>query len=119
MMDEILTAVCVILNFNMYYEKDHTEFSKKLTTKLIQKFQGHWYEENPERGSAFRCIHMDPIDPLLKDVAKETGHDINEMFKNVDLRDMIIFINPGEICIKSISNNVVLKKVNGMFELKK
>ncbi|KAK3588865.1 hypothetical protein CHS0354_025842 [Potamilus streckersoni] len=48
------------------------EFSDHLSELLVEKFKNHWYAENPHKGQGYRCIRVnpaEPIDPVLQKAA--------------------------------------------------
>ena len=45
-----------------FSEPQLTDFRERLVTSLTEKYQNHWYPDNPQKGSAFRAITVDHID---------------------------------------------------------
>jgi protein Tob/BTG len=51
------------------------DFRGSLVIVLLEKYNNHWYENNPRKGSAFRCIRIngDTPEPLLEKAALGCG----------------------------------------------
>jgi protein Tob/BTG len=78
------------------------KFKTHLHQELSEKFQGHWYPENPQRGSGYRSISFDHrMDPILTKVAKSCGFErqVENRFRAV--RSFVMYINPGEVRLKN------------------
>ena len=72
-------------------------FSQALARELTSKFTGHWYEDEPARGSGFRAVSNDH---RLDSLVVRAGESANIM--NVDkllqhTRGCIMFVNPGVV----------------------
>lgn len=49
-------------------------FRRRLEEILLDRFEDHWDPENPQRGSAYRCIrNNNRFDPVVREAAKATG----------------------------------------------
>ena len=49
-------------------------FRRRLEEILLDRFSDHWDQENPQRGSAYRCIRINKkLDPVVREAAKATG----------------------------------------------
>jgi hypothetical protein len=86
-------------------------FKKALEIELAQRYQGHWYESDELRGSAYRAIICDYVqtDPLLVKVARECGIDM--VCFNVSLpREVVCWINPGVVMIKKSNGTPTVGK---------
>lgn len=83
------------------------EFQKYLKEEMIQKYTGHWYEDEPDRGHAFRSILFDrTIDPILVSAASKVGINLKDRVKV----QFIMWVDPH--CVKvqhkhSYSHSVV------------
>ncbi|KAL3885192.1 hypothetical protein ACJMK2_025283 [Sinanodonta woodiana] len=73
------------------------EFSDRLSELLLEKFRNHWYADNPNKGQGYRCIRVnptEPIDPVLKTAATLCG------LKYSDLRlptELTVWVDPQEV----------------------
>lgn len=76
-------------------------FGEELETGLKTKFLGHWYPENPSKGSGFRCIkgNGEEVDPVILMAAIKAGLDIQEV-KNYLPDDLTLWIDPSEVSYK-------------------
>ena len=88
-------------------------FRSRLEEVLIERYKNHWDPENPQRGSAYRCIRINGrMDPIVKEAAKVTGlTDIGrylpaELTLWVDPNEVSYrFGEDGSICQCAIENN--------------
>ncbi|XP_061893330.1 protein Tob2-like [Entelurus aequoreus] len=72
-------------------------FGEELERILVSRFEGHWYPEDPLRGSAFRCLHLGaPRDPVVELAAKRSGLDTDEVRANVP-EELSVWIDPFEV----------------------
>nr|XP_057904823.1 protein Tob2 [Doryrhamphus excisus] len=72
-------------------------FGEELERILVSRFEGHWYPEDPLRGSAFRCLHLGaPRDPVVELAAKRSGLDTDEVRANVPA-ELSVWIDPYEV----------------------
>ncbi|XP_061740520.1 protein Tob2 [Nerophis ophidion] len=72
-------------------------FGEELEKILVSRFEGHWYPEDPLRGSAFRCLHLGaPRDPVVELAAKRSGLDTDEVRANVP-EELSVWIDPFEV----------------------
>jgi hypothetical protein len=104
MREEIAAAVVFITRMvkkNEDVSKDKVEeFSDKLSAVLVEKFKNHWYQENPLKGQAYRCIRVnetEPIDPVLQQAAEDCG------LKYKDLKlptELTLWVDPSEVCCR-------------------
>lgn len=76
-------------------------FRTELTKILNENYRGHWYEEDPIRGSAFRALSFDQhLDPRLWRAGEAAGiTDIERKLYRV--RDYIMWVNPGQVRVRA------------------
>jgi len=79
-----------------------SRFRAKLQELLLDRYQGHWYPDEPHRGCGFRSLMstLNFVDPLLEKVAEAAGvKDILSAFSRAFGSDgeLIIWVNPGEV----------------------
>jgi len=75
-------------------------FSDALADLLIQKYQNHWYLDNPLRGNGYRSIiildHF--IDPMIMEAASRANiGNISELMPT----ELYLWIDPFEVSYKS------------------
>ncbi|KAG9471287.1 hypothetical protein GDO78_015275 [Eleutherodactylus coqui] len=71
---------------------------KNLVCLLCDKYQGHWYPDNPARGQAFRCIRINPfqyIDESLLESCKRCGIEYSKLLLP---HEITLWIDPFEVC---------------------
>ena len=104
MREEIAAAVVFVtrivkLNDSIPKEKVD-EFSNTLSAILVEKFKSHWYSEEPSKGQGYRCIRInpaEPIDPVLEKAATVCGlryHDLNLP------QELTLWVDPQEVCCR-------------------
>ncbi|XP_068457133.1 protein BTG3 [Clinocottus analis] len=80
-------------------------FVERLAVALREKFKGHWYPEDPNKGQAYRCIRMNKLhrqDPELLRACRESGVQFN------DLRlchELTLWVDPGEVSCRYGEHN--------------
>ena len=71
---------------------------EQMLEHLRIKFQGHWYPERPNKGSAYRSIRIskEKVDKALVNAAFDVGLDLQEILDTLP-NDLTIWIDPGEV----------------------
>jgi hypothetical protein len=76
-------------------------FASKLQKFLEYRYVNHWYESNPMKGQAFRCLRLkrgeNYVDPVFETVLKETHLNLNELGLP---NDFTLWIDPGEVSVR-------------------
>lgn len=68
---EFLSRVLQARNLPVQFIKP---FRARLEELMVERFRDHWDTENPQRGSAYRCIRINGrLDPVIREAAKVTG----------------------------------------------
>ena len=82
-------------------------FLYNLECLLLKRFKGHWYPNEPERGSGYRSIRVDryQIDPMLKTVAKKTN---SESILKYLPKELTIWIDPRHVNFRSKESGDVI-----------
>lgn len=71
------------------------QFTNKMQDVLFAHFRHHWHLENPQQGSAYRCIRINHImDPLVVKAAHESGVNIPDLSLP---KEFTMWIDPNEI----------------------
>uniref|UniRef100_A0A0B7AMS3 Anti-proliferative protein domain-containing protein n=1 Tax=Arion vulgaris TaxID=1028688 RepID=A0A0B7AMS3_9EUPU len=99
--------IAAALNFVMAYMYNKLPrrrvdlFGEELDLGLKTKFLGHWYPENPSKGSGFRCLKgsSDEIDPVIVAAAIKAGLDVMEV-KGCLPEELTLWIDPFEVSYK-------------------
>lgn len=99
MKDEIQTACRFIYHMLKkscrLTEQQLQQFTNKMQDVLFAHFRHHWHLENPQLGSAYRCIRINHImDPLVVKAARECGVRISDLSLP---KEFTIWIDPNEI----------------------
>lgn len=75
-------------------------FQRSLDTILSEKFEGHWFPDQPFKGQAYRCIRVNssvPWDSALEKAAKMSGLQ----YENLKLPlELTIWVDPHEVCCR-------------------
>ena len=76
-------------------------FAAKLALLLEKRYVNHWYETQPMKGQAFRCLRLkrseDYMDPVLEHILGETGLSLNQLGLP---NDFTLWIDPGEVSVR-------------------
>ncbi|XP_069001729.1 protein BTG3 [Embiotoca jacksoni] len=75
-------------------------FVERLAVALQEKFKGHWYPENPNKGQAYRCIRVNRFhrqDPELLRACRESGAQYSDLRLPLELT---LWVDPGEVCCR-------------------
>lgn len=104
MREEIAAAVVFVtrlikLNDSIPKEKVE-EFSRQLSATLVDKFKNHWYADEPTKGQGYRCIRInpsEPIDPVLEKVAGLCGLQYTDL--NLP-QELTLWVDPNEVCCR-------------------
>lgn len=104
MREEIAAAVVFVtrlikLNDDISNEKVD-EFSSILSANLIDKFKNHWYADEPTKGQGYRCIRInpsEPIDPVLEKAANTCGLQYTDL--NLP-QELTLWVDPKEVCCR-------------------
>lgn len=104
MLDEISAAVLFLVrliekseNFN---QEQLQEFQKHLSELLVERFENHWFPDQPCKGQGYRCIRVnerDRRDATLERAALACG------FKYEDLKlpvELTLWVDPNEVCCR-------------------
>lgn len=109
------------------------QFSQSLRQLLVDRFTGHWYEDDPTRGSGYRAIISDQIqyDTVLlrslemcaswveRNMPQSTLLPVHwqSLFVRFLPRNVIMFCNPRRVCVRQLGGaryyqvlNVYLKR---------
>jgi len=82
-------------------------FETRLAQLLLDKYKGHWHEDDIYRGSAYRCISYDHrLDPVLEHAAESAGLESIEALLE-GAKGSIVFVNPGVV---SVRNTVLISE---------
>ncbi|OWF36185.1 uncharacterized protein DDB_G0271670-like [Mizuhopecten yessoensis] len=76
------------------------DFSSCLSAILVEKFKNHWYRDRPAKGQGFRCIRInpsEPIDPVLEKAASDAGLECAELLLPVE---MTLWVDPEDVCCR-------------------
>lgn len=106
MLDEISAAVIFLVrlierseNFNQEQLED---FKTRLSQLLVERFENHWFPDQPCKGQGYRCIRVnerDPRDATLERAAIACG------FKYEDLKlpvELTVWVDPNEVCCRYV-----------------
>ncbi|KAJ9588354.1 hypothetical protein L9F63_018280, partial [Diploptera punctata] len=104
MLDEISAAVIFLVRLiekSENFNQDQLEhFKARLSELLIERFENHWFPDQPCKGQGYRCIRLnerDPRDATLEAAATACG------FKYEDLKlpvELTIWVDPNEVCCR-------------------
>jgi protein Tob/BTG len=101
MYEQISVAVaflCGIIKTNSKYSEEKLQnFNANLLKSLVQRYENHWYPDQPSKGQAYRCIRINtqaPRDPILERAATDCGLSYECLKLPLELT---VWIDPDEI----------------------
>lgn len=76
-------------------------FGTEIENGLKKKFEGHWYPDQPMKGSGYRCVRVsgEKIDPVIIQAATSVGVNLDEM-KEYMPQELTLWIDPNEVSYK-------------------
>eukprot|EP01115_Flamella_aegyptia_P012265 TRINITY_DN60570_c0_g1_i2.p1 TRINITY_DN60570_c0_g1~~TRINITY_DN60570_c0_g1_i2.p1 ORF type:complete len:261 (-),score=20.93 TRINITY_DN60570_c0_g1_i2:607-1389(-) len=83
------------------------KFSELMESGLSEKYEGHWYENSPRRGQAYRTILFDPtgfVDCVIQKALKESGivtnevDDFKSLFPTLKNKPLQVWVDP--MCVE-------------------
>ncbi|KAJ4436055.1 hypothetical protein ANN_18682 [Periplaneta americana] len=101
MLDEISAAVIFLVrliekseNFNQEQLED---FKARLSELLVERFENHWFPDQPCKGQGYRCIRVNERDrdATLERAAVACGLKYEDLKLPVELT---IWVDPNEVC---------------------
>jgi len=102
MLHEVSAAVLFIASILKRSQKVSNDVICKFIVQLFDdlqaRFQDHWFEEFPERGSGYRCIRntVKGLDPRICKAGSACGISKSELTKIMP-KDFILWIDPREV----------------------
>lgn len=94
MKQEVAAAAEFLLNI-LQQEVDRSTLGSRLQEMLVERYQGHWYPDEPHRGCAYRSLQLSPsfVDALLLRAAELAG--VNLASRGCE--EILLWVNPGEV----------------------
>lgn len=98
MKDEIATAIAflshTLCDSSGLSQNKAAVFSQHLANELAADYKTHWYEDQPLKGSAFRCIE-EGSSPVLR-AAKSAGFELTGSENRLWPTGLTVWVDPGE-----------------------
>lgn len=96
---EIQVALKFIISY-LYHKLPRRRvdiFSEELERRLRRKYEGHWYPDQPYKGSGFRCLHVgERVEPLVEEAARESGLVVSDIRAHLPA-ELSVWIDPFEV----------------------
>ena len=96
---EIQVALNFLISFlyNKLPRRRVNQFGEELEQALKAKFAGHWYPNQPAKGSAYRCLKtQNPLDPVFEIAARNCGLELSDVQEYLPA-ELTIWVEPGEV----------------------
>lgn len=96
---EIQVALNFLISFlyNKLPRRRVNQFGEELEIALKAKFAGHWYPNQPAKGSAYRCLKTaNPLDPVFEIAARNCGLELADVQEYLP-SELTIWVEPGEV----------------------
>jgi protein Tob/BTG len=103
MLKEISVAMEFLSNYlsNKLPRRRVEQLLQTLQDQLRAMYEGHWYADDPEKGSGYRCLKFDDsLDPLVRRCAKESGVVTADILHNLP-PELHVWIDPDSVCFRS------------------
>lgn len=73
-------------------------FAEELSVAIQTKFQGHWYADQPTKGSAYRCLHFTSkeVDPVFQKASEASNIPFSEVSTYIP-SELSVWVDPGEV----------------------
>ena len=91
-------------------------FALKLTEILEKRYINHWYELQPMKGQAFRCLRLKRsekyVDPTIESILNDMNLSLNQLGLP---NDFTLWIDPGEVSVRfgdSVGYTYTIAKLN-------
>jgi len=83
-------------------------FRGSLIIVLLEKYNNHWYENNPRKGSAFRCIRIngETAEPLIEKAATNCGLNVINIRRQLPA-ELTLWIDPSTVCYRIGENGSI------------
>lgn len=83
-------------------------FRGSLIIVLLEKYNNHWYENNPRKGSAFRCIRIngETSEPLIEKAASNCGLNAFSIRRQLPA-ELTLWIDPYTVCYRIGENGSI------------
>uniref|UniRef100_A0A1I8IP16 Anti_prolifrtn domain-containing protein n=1 Tax=Macrostomum lignano TaxID=282301 RepID=A0A1I8IP16_9PLAT len=100
MLTEVSVAVSFVTSF-LYGKLPRRRvlmLGEELDKAIQAKFRGHWYPDQPLKGTAYRCLKLSGDNPnlLLFEAAREIGLEAAEILQHLP-DSLTLWIDPGEV----------------------
>jgi protein Tob/BTG len=80
-------------------------FKQTLEALLFQRYKGHWYPEDPERGTGYRCIDMNRVkDESVVQSGRSAQIKIDELNALIP-SELRIWVDPSKVSFKLWENS--------------
>lgn len=99
MQKKIEAGVEFVTSIILKDEEDRRKFGNALTQILTEKYEGHWYPENPQKGRAYRILIIEnhKRQKLLRDAASKSSVELKKLSLPIHLS---VWIDPDEVAYK-------------------
>ena len=99
MKTEVSVASWFLAQASKIEEVDMVRLQKEISDRMIEKYQDHWYPQQPDRGSAFRSISISGrfTDAIVLESAQAVGiTDFPSLIKN----PLTLYVNPFHVSVQ-------------------
>eukprot|EP00035_Acanthoeca_spectabilis_P009727 m.171640 g.171640 ORF g.171640 m.171640 type:complete len:175 (-) comp14818_c0_seq3:2071-2595(-) len=98
---EILSAVTFLCHTMKELPSNFPEIPTTLEQLMLDRWTGHWHPDEPERGSAYRCISVSGgrLDPLLRAACDKAGVDADSLCAVLP-QDFTLWTDPGSVSVR-------------------
>mmetsp|Transcript_34551 Transcript_34551/g.90497 ORF Transcript_34551/g.90497 Transcript_34551/m.90497 type:complete len:178 (-) Transcript_34551:1273-1806(-) len=98
---EISSTVSFLCSTMKGLAAEQGRISATLEQIMSDRWAGHWHPENPERGSAYRCISITDgrLDPLLREACERAGVAAETVGAALPT-EFSVWTDPGQVSVR-------------------
>lgn len=98
--DAAATFLTDIIKAAQFSDQSAENFRQALKTLLKQYYDGHWYPQEPLKGSGYRCLRVNGVmNPLLKKAAEMSGLPLKR-FRHAFPVELTVWVDPGDVSVR-------------------
>lgn len=95
-----VTFMTDVMKAARFEDESTDKFKQALMGLLKQYYEGHWYPNDPFKGSGYRCLRVNGVmNPLLTKAAQLSGLPIKK-FRHAFPVELTVWVDPGDVSVR-------------------
>lgn len=95
-----VTFLADVIKASKFDESATETFRQVLIALLAAHYEGHWYPNDPFKGSGYRCLRVNGVmNPLLTKAAQLSGLPIKK-FRHAFPVELTVWVDPGDVSVR-------------------